>query len=604
MQATARHIAFTPPEDFRPQDQALQLRYQHCYYGPSIYAQKPVLTAWLSIPEDLPGKALPRIARINSECQNWFHWSADTPLDGAAVADFIVNFARALLSEVRGSITTAYIIPKHGHYLAVLGYHHLALAMDALKLAGQLLMNIDTLSRDQMDEQMAAFWQLCRREHPNLQSQCLLDYCDEHHIPYRPVMRGSCWQFGAGARSVIFNVSSPITDNFDWTHDKAQSKRLFATLNAPIVTSQVVAREDQLAEAVAKVGFPCVVKPLKACRGLGVLTRLHDLPSVVQAFHYAKKFTPDDIMVERYIEGEIHRLIVVRGKLWKVIRRDRPCVIGDGVSTVQALAEARNRPLEAKKRPNGNVGPSSLDMLFVASLHSQGLTPQSVPQKGQKVIIRNVATAKEGSSCEDMTGRVHADTVLMAENLARYFGIEVCGLDLMSEDATRSCFEIGAFIEINSGPGLMTPQYAGIPRDEVARTILGPVPARIPTLLVLAGAQHHDAIRAAIPAMPGLGWVCGAHSGIGQTHFPLTQKAPIFMLEPVLRSPLVTAVLIVCDSQMLSAYGMPVVKADTTIIYDNPSVEDSWREVLARQSDRILTVTTPGELAAAFAKFG
>ncbi|MBK8121223.1 MAG: hypothetical protein IPK39_20235 [Sulfuritalea sp.] len=155
-------------------------------------------------------------------------------------------------------------------------------------------------------------------------------------------------------------------------------------------------------------------------------------------------------MIERYVEGEVHRLVVVRGRLWKTIRRDRPYVVGDGRSTLLSLTEARNEPLRRQTRPGVSLAPSaSVEFPVRVAPAGFGRRISRLPASGPPA--RHPAAF--GRSCllrRDRAGT--PDVAVMAEALARAFGVAASGLDYITTDIGRSCFEQGAFIEINLTP--------------------------------------------------------------------------------------------------------------------------------------------------------
>ena len=84
-------------------------------------------------------------------------------------------------------------------------------------------------------------------------------------------------------------------------------------------------------------------------------------------------------------------------------------------------------------------------------LQRQGLTPESVPQAGQKVLIQ-----LNGNVADDVTDEVHPDVAYMAALAARVVGLDIAGIDLVCEDISRPLEEQrGAIIEVNASPGLL-----------------------------------------------------------------------------------------------------------------------------------------------------
>mgnify|MGYP003334674248 CR=1 FL=1 len=69
---------------------------------------------------------------------------------------------------------------------------------------------------------------------------------------------------------------------------------------------------------------------------------------------------------------------------------------------------------------------------------------------------------------------MHPDISLVSVILAKRFGINVCGLDYITTDITKSYHDVeGGFIEINSTPGLRVPLMGGIGAFEIGREVWG-----------------------------------------------------------------------------------------------------------------------------------
>jgi len=88
---------------------------------------------------------------------------------------------------------------------------------------------------------------------------------------------------------------------------------------------------------------------------------------------------------------------------------------------------------------------------IMLDLKRQGLTPQSVPQAGQKVLIQ-----LNGNVADDVTDIIHPSVAHAAALAARVVGLDIAGIDLVAEDISRPLQEQrGAIIEVNSSPGLL-----------------------------------------------------------------------------------------------------------------------------------------------------
>jgi cyanophycin synthetase len=126
--------------------------------------------------------------------------------------------------------------------------------------------------------------------------------------------------------------------------------------------------------------------------------------------------------------------------------------VGDGVSTIAALVEAQinNSP------SRGSADTSTLNFVRLDSsnrveLARQGCTGESVPPEGKRVLIQRM-----GNVANDVTDRVHPSVASAVALAARIVGLDIAGVDLVTEDVSRPLAETGgAIVEVNAGPGLL-----------------------------------------------------------------------------------------------------------------------------------------------------
>lgn len=571
----------------------IDLRHLATYFGPNPYASDPVVVASLRVSAGFAAGASDKMTRVSQACAAWFAPPAsEGPVDEAAVGRFVAHWALAALNEFGGGLATALVIRATDDVRVALGFYHPKLSFDALALAAQLLADVDRLPASGFAEALQRLWQACQTINPDFQAQFLIDHARKHGLPYRRHVPGTrFWQFGWGERSEVFFESSPMEDSArgqSWARDKALSKQIFRALGVPTAPSMIVRSEAELEQAARTVGFPCVTKPLDRGRSRGVTTDIRDHGQLLQGFREAAKNTAGSIMIERHVEGEVHRVIVVRGRLWKTIRRDRPYVVGDGRSTLLSLAEARNEPLRRQTRPGGFVGPVPLEAEFRSVLHRQGFSPEDVPAAGVRVRLLDIPLLSAGAAYFDVTDQVHPDVAVMAEALARAFGLASCGLDYIATHIGRSCFDQGAFIEINLTPGLRVPLMAGVPAEEIARTILGDRPARLPYTLVIAPAADHEAIRSRLPLSASVGWACGGRTGLGSLAFPDVLASVHQAMDRLVKHLGVASLIVVAEPAQLMREGMPAGRSSRTIVLASACLDPVWREVAARNTDQLV----------------
>ncbi len=233
-----------------------------------------------------------------------------------------------------------------------------------------------------------------------------------------------------------------------------------------------------------------VVKPYNANHGRGISIHLTTSEQVAAAFDVAREHSRS-VIVESFITGEDHRMLVINGELVAVAMRMPGHVMGDGMHTIEQLVE------EVNQDPRRGVGHEKVltrllfDHQAETLLSAKGYTRDSVPADGERVFLRSTGNLSTGGTATDMTDQVHPDNIEMAVRAVKAIGLDVGGVDFLTTDITESYKDVGgAICEVNAAPGFrmhMAPSE-GRPRD-----VGGPVmdmlfppgtPSRIPIAAV------------------------------------------------------------------------------------------------------------------------
>ncbi|HYB33126.1 MAG TPA: cyanophycin synthetase [Steroidobacteraceae bacterium] len=268
--------------------------------------------------------------------------------------------------------------------------------------------------------------------------------------------------------------------------DKEETNKILAGLGLPVPQQELVQSETQAVRAARRIGFPVVTKPYNGNHGRGISIRLTTEEEVAHGYKVAREHSRS-VVVESFLEGDDHRLLVVNGELVAATRRTPGHVVGDGEHTVAELIDIVNQD------PRRGVGHEKvltrleLDPQAHKMLDRAGLTPESVPPKGQVVYLRSTANLSTGGTATDVTDVIHPDNREMAERAVRAIGLDVGGVDFLSKNITESYRKIGGGIcEVNAAPGF---RMHVAPSEGTARDVAAPVidmlfppgtPARVP----------------------------------------------------------------------------------------------------------------------------
>ena len=275
-------------------------------------------------------------------------------------------------------------------------------------------------------------------------------------IPYRRLTEGSLVQFGWGARqrriwAAEVDSTGAVAESI--AQDKDLTKRLLATAGVPVPRGRPVKDLEDGWAAALELGLPVVVKPRDGNQGKGVTVNILDRGHFEVAYRAAGEI--GEVMVEQFLPGHDFRLLVVGDKLVAAARRDPPYVVGDGVHTVRELVDKVNAD---PRRGDGHATSLTrirFDDIAIARLRMQGLTADSVPPVGQRVVLRNNANLSTGGTATDVTDDVHPQVAARAVSAARMVGLEICGVDVVCESVGVPLEQQrGGVVEVNAAPGL------------------------------------------------------------------------------------------------------------------------------------------------------
>jgi cyanophycin synthetase len=293
----------------------------------------------------------------------------------------------------------------------------------------------------------------------------IVDAAVARGIPYRRLTKGSMVQFGWGSRqrriqAAEVDSTSAIAESI--AQDKDLTKQLLRAAGVPVPLGRPVTDVKDAWAVAQEVGLPVVVKPQDGNQGKGVTVNIIDRDHLEIAFRAALEYG-STVMVEKYLPGNDFRLLVVGDRLVAAARRDPPQVIGDGEHTVRQLVDLVNADPRRGEGHATSLTKIRFDEIAVARLRVQGLTPDSVPAKGQRVVLRNNANLSTGGTATDVTDDVHPEVAARAIAAAQMVGLHICGVDVICESVLRPLEEqSGGIVEVNAAPGLrmhISPSY-------------------------------------------------------------------------------------------------------------------------------------------------
>ena len=321
----------------------------------------------------------------------------------------------------------------------------------------------------------------------------IIEEAEARGIPWIRLNRYSLCQLGYGAnqkriQATVTSQTSSIA--VELACDKEDTKFLLEQAEVPIPKGQIIRTEEGLKEAVAYVKYPLVVKPISGNHGRGITTNILNWEDARVAFEAAKRVSRS-VIVEKYVEGDDYRLLVINYKMVAAAKRTAAHVVGDGKSTIRQLIDVVNADPRRGYGHEKVLTQIDVNDLTMGILEGLGLTLESVPPEGEFIKLKDTANLSTGGTAEDVTDIVHPYNVFMVERIAKIIGLDICGVDIMTTNIGQPLPDTGgAVLEVNAGPGFrmhLSPAE-GLPRNVAGSVIDMLYPpgstARIPIVAV------------------------------------------------------------------------------------------------------------------------
>lgn len=284
---------------------------------------------------------------------------------------------------------------------------------------------------------------------------CIVDAAIARNIPAtRLIAKGNLVQLGYGARCRhIWTAETDRTPAIaeSISRDKDLTKALLQSCGVPVPEGRIVESAEVAWEVANDIGMPVVIKPCDGNHGRGVFIELNHREEIESAYQMALN-EGTGVLVERYIAGTEHRLLVVGGQLVAATRGDSVSVTGDGISTIAELIESQiNSDPRRGTTEDHPLNLIRLDSAAQMEIAHQGYDSNSIVPAEIKILIQ-----RNGNHAFDVTDQVHPSTASIASLAARIIGLDIAGIDLVVSDISRPLSEQGgAIVEVNAGPSLL-----------------------------------------------------------------------------------------------------------------------------------------------------
>ena len=439
--------------------------------GPNIWTYRPVIEAWVDIGalEDQPSNTLPG-----------FYERLTALLPGLAIHRCGIGEPGGFLLRLREGTWVGHILEHvvlelqnlagmrtgfgKTRQTSVRGVYKMAFRTRQEQVGRAALaagVDLVTAAIDDTDFDLPG---TVAKLHNMVDSLCLgpstahiVEAATERGIPHIRLTDGNLVQLGHGAsQRRIWTAETDQTSAIaeEIASDKDLTKSLLQSCGVPVPQGQVVKTAEEAWEAAQDIGLPVVLKPYDGNHGRGVSLDLKNRQDIEAAFLLAQRKGDGSVIVEQFISGNEHRLLVVGKRVIAAARGETAWVTGDGHANIIELTDSQlntdPRRGTGEDAPLNAVTPHECAEIIL-ELERQGFTAYSVPAAGEKVLIQ-----RNGNVAFDVSDHIHPSVAAMAALAARVVGLDIAGVDMVLEDISRPLSEQrGAVIEVNASPGLL-----------------------------------------------------------------------------------------------------------------------------------------------------
>lgn len=496
--------------------------------GPNSWTYRPVLEAWAnftlieSCSQTLKAEALTRLLGwVPTLAQSYLNPDASSGVQATLATgrwspQILEHLTLTLqsLADLPGGFGDTHQTSQAHLYKVIVRAWHPSVTTYALHAARDLIEAAFNASQIDLKAVIERLQALRHKHCLGPSTACIVDAADDRDIPAIRLNTGNLLQLGYGINQRrIWTAETDRTGAIAETisRDKDLTKSLLQACGVPVPIGQAVDSATEAWSVAQELGLPVVVKPSDGNHGRGVFTNLSTQQEIEQAYGLAVQ-EGSGVLVERFILGQEHRLLVVGGKLIAAAKGEYAQVTGNGVSAIHTLIDtqlnADPRRGHEEDQPLNYVRLDSAAQLEIAR---QGYTPQTILPNGEHAIIQ-----RNGNVAIDCTELVHPEVAALACTAARVVGLDIAGIDLVVLDISKPLQQQGgAIVEVNAGPGLLMhlKPAAGKPRqvgrDIVAHSFALGDMARVPVIGITGSKGKTITGKLLFRLLTLHGWRCG-----------------------------------------------------------------------------------------------
>jgi len=568
--------------------QIMQIRKILSLVGPNVWANYPVLEAWVDLGtfDTQPSNTLPGFV---DRLTDWLPSMIEHRCSEGVRGGFFMRLRDGtwlghVLEHVTLELQTLAHLPvgygrtretsERGVYRVVVECLDPGFGEDCLRTGRDLMLAaIDDRPFD-VPSHLRRLRELADRLCLGPSTQAIVSAAKARGIPHVRINQGNLVQLGYGkAQRRIWAAETTKTCALaeSIAQDKELTRQLLYSVGVPMPEGRAALNREDAWAAAQDLGLPVVVKPQDANHGRGVSICLEDRAAVEAAFDIAAP-EGSGVVVERFISGSQFRVLVVGDEAVAASGGEAEQVLADGIHTVEELVNLANQDPRRGEGSAMPLTPLVLDEISLELLRHQGLDTTAVPAAGRTVIIHH-----NGDLTVDVTERMHPDIAASCVVAAQTVGLDVAGIDLIAADIGQPLeAQNGAVIEVNASPGLVMhlKPLVGNPRpvgEAIVKHLFPPGESGRVPLVAVSGSSGKTLVASLVASMLAansrtVGEASSRGLRIGQRVLSSKDCADAASARRVLVNPFVDAIVFEASERRVIQEGLAFDRCDVAVV--------------------------------------
>ncbi|MBE6050357.1 MAG: cyanophycin synthetase [Clostridium sp.] len=391
-----------------------------------------------------------------------------------------VDIAYGKAREIKGEL-----------YYIIFQYEYKQFALEVARFTVDIINSLIYNEDINFEGRIKILKSILRREVMGPSTKAIKNAANRYGMPVFPLGNSGFYQIGYGKQGRVIEATIGAQTTCvaaDIASDKELTKKLLINQSIPVAKGKVVENVIDLIKTAEEIGYPLVLKPRYGSKGKGVSVNIKSKDELIKKYNNLKgKF--EDLILEKYYEGNDYRVCVVDYNIVAASLRIPPYVVGDGISNIKDLIRKLN---DDKLRGYDHEKPLTkvhIDEELVNFLEAKGMTLNTVLEKDEKINLRDNANLSTGGMAIDCTNEISEENKKICIRAAKAIGLDICGVDIKTTNLRDNLCENGIVMEINAAPGIRMHMYPskGKVRD-VGEAILAlqynGIPMNIPVISI------------------------------------------------------------------------------------------------------------------------